>query len=73
MTGRNFTYVEDDELARKSEKRDQEHDFRLDDALMLCHEKLERMIEFERDQKRHDLAEDRLKHPMIQWVDRAAQ
>jgi hypothetical protein len=61
--------VEDDELARDREQRDQQHRLHLDDAFLLRDHAHDRMLEFERDQQRHHLAEDHLKDRVVQRVD----
>jgi len=58
VSGGRFTYLKNDELARHGQQRNQEHDLRLDDALVPRYNIPERMVEFECDQQRHDLAED---------------
>ena len=65
--------IENDELACQSQQRNEDHHFRLYDALMPGHEIPQRVIEFERDQQCHDLAEERLKYRVIQWIDGSEQ
>ena len=65
--------IENDELAGEGEQCDEEHDLRLDDALLSRDDVLEGVVELEGDQERHDLPEQRLKHPLIQGVEGTEQ
>ena len=60
--------VENDELARDSEQSDQQYDLGLDDTLIAANDILECVVELQRDQQRHDLAEYVLKCAWVQRV-----
>jgi len=65
--------VENDELAGDREQRDEEHYFSLDDALLALDHVLQGVIELERDEQRHDLAEHVLEHLLVEGVQDAGQ
>jgi len=65
--------VEDDEFTRERQERNEHHDPRLYDALMPGHDIPQRVIELERDQQGHDLAEDGLEYFVVERIDRAPQ
>jgi len=65
--------VEDDEFTRERQERNEHHDPRLYDALMPGHDIPQRVIELERDQQSHDLAEDGLEYFVVERIDRAQQ
>jgi hypothetical protein len=69
MPRTHLVQIEDDELAGEGEQGDEEHDLRLDNALLSRHDVLESVVELEGDQERHDLPEQRLKGPRIQGVE----
>src|SRR5205823_2125946 len=54
-------------------QRDEEHYFRLDDALLAHDHVLQGVIELERDEQRHDLAEHVLEHLLVEGVQDAGQ
>src|SRR2546425_3426552 len=58
--------LEDDELPRDGENRDQEHRPDLDDVVPMRRDPGDRVLEFERDEQNHDLAEDALEHRMLE-------
>lgn len=65
--------IKNDELADQSEKGDEQHDFRLNDALFSRDNVLKGMIELHSDQQRHDLAKDRLKHLVVERIEKINQ
>src|SRR6267143_263333 len=65
--------VENDELAGDREQRDEKHHFRLDDALLALDHVLQGVVELERDEQRHDLAEHVLEHLLVEGIEDAGQ
>src|SRR5207302_2662050 len=61
--------VENDELACDREQRDEKHHFGLDYALLALDYVLQGVIELERDEQRHDLAEYVLEHLLIERIE----
>ena len=49
------------------------YDLGLDDALLAGDDVLQRMVEFERDEQREDLAEHRLERPVVERVEHAQE
>src|SRR5688572_1023485 len=70
---RDGVQIQDDELPGQSQKGNEDYNLGLDDALLSSDYVLERVVELERDQQRHDLAKDGLKYTMIQGVKGAEQ
>src|SRR5581483_3461816 len=63
--------VEDDELSRERQRSDKENSSYLNDARPRHHHFYNGVIEFERNQHGHDLAEDYLEYPLIQRVEQS--
>ena len=62
--------IKNDEFARDREQSDQHDRFHLHDVVASKHHANDGVLELHRDQQRHDHAEDRLEHSVIQWVQR---
>lgn len=62
--------IEQDEFPGQRQECNQQYHRRLDDTLLARNHVLQRVVEFERNQQRHDFAEDRLENRMVQRVER---
>lgn len=63
-----FLKIQDNEFTSYSKQGNEQDDLRLNDALLPSDHVLEGMVEFQRDQYRHDLAKDVLEHLMVERV-----